>query len=122
MDELGVPFSVTVDFQTVEDSTVTLRERDSMTQVRMPLAEVAPLVEQLVEETATWKVGTTIDCSERDGFSCRERETGVENGYDDILLYFFSCCEDDTKGRKTNSSFSCEGLTFFGLAVHPTAF
>lgn len=33
-DELGVPFAVTVDHRTTEDGTVTLRERDSTTQVR----------------------------------------------------------------------------------------
>lgn len=55
MDELGVPFGVTVDFQTAEDQTVTLRERDSMTQIRMPLSDVAPLVARLVREEATWK-------------------------------------------------------------------
>ncbi len=32
-DELGVPFGITVDGQTAEDSTVTLRERDSTKQV-----------------------------------------------------------------------------------------
>lgn len=56
MDELGAPFGVTVDFQTVEDKSVTLRERDSMTQIRMPLVDVAPLVARLVTEEATWGV------------------------------------------------------------------
>lgn len=56
MDELGVPFSVTVDFQSTEDQTVTLRERDTMTQIRMPLGEVAPLIARLVKEEGTWKV------------------------------------------------------------------
>ena len=57
MDELGIPFGVTVDFQTVEDHTVTLRERDSMAQIRMPMADVAPLMAQLVKEETAWKVG-----------------------------------------------------------------
>lgn len=56
MDELGAPFGVTVDFQTVEDETVTLRERDSMTQIRMPMADVAPLMARLVTEEVAWKV------------------------------------------------------------------
>lgn len=56
MDEVGVPFGVTVDFQTVEDETVTLRERDSMMQVRMPLADVADFMARLVTEETTWKV------------------------------------------------------------------
>jgi hypothetical protein len=33
-DEIGVPYAVTVDFQTLEGEGVTLRERDTMTQVR----------------------------------------------------------------------------------------
>ena len=36
-DELGTPFAITVDFQTVKDSTVTLRERDSLKQIREPV-------------------------------------------------------------------------------------
>ena len=32
-DEIGVPFALTVDFKSLEDSTVTVRERDSTTQV-----------------------------------------------------------------------------------------
>jgi glycyl-tRNA synthetase len=34
-DEIGTPFCVTVDFQTLEDGTVTVRSRDSKEQVRM---------------------------------------------------------------------------------------
>ncbi len=40
-DEVGTPFGITVDFQTLEDDTVTLRERDSMQQVRMKVADLA---------------------------------------------------------------------------------
>ena len=39
-DEIGTPFCVTVDFDTLEDQAVTVRERDSMTQERIPLAGV----------------------------------------------------------------------------------
>ena len=35
-DEIGTPFCVTVDFDTLKDNTVTLRERDSMQQIRIP--------------------------------------------------------------------------------------
>jgi glycyl-tRNA synthetase len=34
-DEIGTPFAVTIDYQTLEDGTVTIRERDSMAQVRV---------------------------------------------------------------------------------------
>lgn len=40
MDALGTPFCVTVDHQTLEDQTVTIRYRDSMQQERVPVAEV----------------------------------------------------------------------------------
>jgi glycyl-tRNA synthetase len=45
-DEIGTPFCVTVDFDTLEDKAVTIRERDSMEQVRVP---VDGLVEALRE-------------------------------------------------------------------------
>jgi glycyl-tRNA synthetase len=35
-DEIGTPFCVTVDFQSLEDNQVTIRERDSMEQIRVP--------------------------------------------------------------------------------------
>jgi glycyl-tRNA synthetase len=34
-DEIGTPYAITVDYQTMEDGTVTVRERDSMAQVRV---------------------------------------------------------------------------------------
>ncbi len=49
-DEVGTPFCVTVDYQTKEDSTVTIRFRDSMEQVRVPMAEVGPRVRQAIGE------------------------------------------------------------------------
>ena len=39
-DESGIPFCITVDFDSIEDNTVTLRERDSMEQRRMTIEEV----------------------------------------------------------------------------------
>jgi glycyl-tRNA synthetase len=39
-DEIGTPYCVTVDFETLDDDAVTVRERDSMTQERVPLADV----------------------------------------------------------------------------------
>jgi len=47
-DEIGVPFAITIDHRTLEDDTVTLRERDSCAQVRVPSAEVSALVVALV--------------------------------------------------------------------------
>jgi glycyl-tRNA synthetase len=39
-DEIGTPFCVTVDFQTLEDSTVTLRDRDTMKQERIKITDL----------------------------------------------------------------------------------
>ena len=47
-DEIGTPFCVTVDFDTLEDNTVTVRERDTMSQVRIPVENLrAYIAEQL---------------------------------------------------------------------------
>jgi glycyl-tRNA synthetase len=44
MDAIGTPFCVTIDHQTKEDSTVTIRYRDTMTQERIALADVRKLI------------------------------------------------------------------------------
>lgn len=47
-DEIGTPWCVTVDFQSLEDQAVTIRDRDTMTQDRVPIAELATnLVQRL---------------------------------------------------------------------------
>ncbi len=48
-DEIGTPLCVTIDFETLDDQAVTIRERDSMEQVRVP---IAGLVEALREKLA----------------------------------------------------------------------
>ena len=40
MDEIGTPFCITVDHQSLEDDTATLRERDSMNQYRLKISEI----------------------------------------------------------------------------------
>lgn len=45
-DEIGTPFCVTVDFDTLEDNTVTVRERDSMAQVRIPVDSLVEYLEK----------------------------------------------------------------------------
>jgi len=39
-DEIGTPFCATVDFETLENGTVTLRDRDSMTQKRIKIEDL----------------------------------------------------------------------------------
>ncbi|MDR1837505.1 MAG: glycine--tRNA ligase, partial [Treponema sp.] len=48
-DEAGTPFCVTVDYQSKEDGTVTLRFRDSMEQVRVPKTELASRLRQEIK-------------------------------------------------------------------------
>ncbi len=49
-DEIGTPFCVTIDFKTLEDDTVTIRERDSMTQIRISINELIPYLQAKIEE------------------------------------------------------------------------
>jgi len=48
MDEIGVPYCATIDHQTLEDDTVTLRDRDTMEQVRVASKELCGIVWQLM--------------------------------------------------------------------------
>ena len=86
-DEIGVPFAVTVDFETLVDGTVTIRERDSTVQIRLHKDEVAPLIFAFVHKKITWEQAThkypvvTVDEGE-------EKETGVPKG-------------DETNGKPT---------------------
>lgn len=54
-DELGTPFGVTVDFQSVKDDSVTLRDRDSTKQVRSDLETICQAIKSMVEDVKTWK-------------------------------------------------------------------
>ena len=48
-DEIGTPFCITFDFESEEDNSVTLRDRDSMEQIRLPMDEVIPYIESKLE-------------------------------------------------------------------------
>jgi len=48
-DEVGTPFCVTIDFETLEDNAVTVRERDSMEQVRIPIAELKNYIAEKIK-------------------------------------------------------------------------
>jgi glycyl-tRNA synthetase len=43
-DEIGTPLAVTVDFDSLEDDAVTVRDRDTMAQSRVPIAELVDVV------------------------------------------------------------------------------
>lgn len=48
-DEIGVPYCITVDYDTLEDDTVTIRDRDSTEQIRVPIDELEGILKDLIE-------------------------------------------------------------------------
>jgi len=59
--EQGTPYCVTIDYQTKEDGTITLRDRDTEAQVRVPKAELRTTIEQLLAGTLTFsEAGTPV--------------------------------------------------------------
>jgi glycyl-tRNA synthetase len=49
-DEIGTPYAVTIDHQTLEDGTVTLRDRDTLTQERLPIDGLGDELERRVTD------------------------------------------------------------------------
>ena len=47
-DEIGTPFCICVDFDTLEDNCVTIRDRDTMDQVRIPVSDVRKYIEERI--------------------------------------------------------------------------
>ena len=54
-DAIGTPYCITVDHQTLEDNCVTLRDRDTMQQVRVPIAELNGIIADKVSITSLLK-------------------------------------------------------------------
>lgn len=49
-DEVGIPFAITVDFETIEDDAgVTIRDRDTTEQIRIPIDEVIPYLSKQID-------------------------------------------------------------------------
>ncbi|HSS95090.1 MAG TPA: His/Gly/Thr/Pro-type tRNA ligase C-terminal domain-containing protein, partial [Candidatus Dormibacteraeota bacterium] len=49
-DEIGTPFCITVDFDTLTDRAVTIRHRDSTNQERVPIDDLAARLGALIQE------------------------------------------------------------------------
>ena len=49
-DEIGTPWALTIDHQTLEDDTVTLRDRDTLAQERIPIAGARALLLERLEQ------------------------------------------------------------------------
>jgi glycyl-tRNA synthetase len=47
-DEIGTPYCITIDFDTLEDNCVTIRDRDTMDQIRLPIDEVEKYLEEKI--------------------------------------------------------------------------
>jgi len=60
MDEIGVPASITVDHQTLKDSTVTLRDRDSMKQIRVNANELCSALRKFLDGEKLEKLGKSV--------------------------------------------------------------
>jgi glycyl-tRNA synthetase len=48
-DEIGTPYCITVDFDTLEDQSVTVRDRDTMEQIRIPMDDLSAYLEKKIE-------------------------------------------------------------------------
>jgi len=48
-DEIGTPYCITVDFETLENDTVTIRERDTMKQERIAISDIADFIKKVLE-------------------------------------------------------------------------
>jgi glycyl-tRNA synthetase len=48
-DEIGTPMCVTIDFDTLDDGTVTVRDRDTMNQIRLPIDELVNYIEKQID-------------------------------------------------------------------------
>jgi len=72
-DEVGIPFAITVDFDTVSTGTVTLRDRDTCGQIRAKIGEVLEMVQGMCTERMVWG-----DVVEKYGLVAGGEEEGTE--------------------------------------------
>lgn len=54
-DEIGIPFAITVDFDTLKDGSVTIRDRDTTAQIRVPRTDIVSVIKGLSEMFMTWE-------------------------------------------------------------------
>ena len=54
-DEIGIPFGITIDDVTLKDNTVTLREIDTMKQIRVPINEVGNVIKNCCNRIEKWE-------------------------------------------------------------------
>ena len=54
-DEIGIPFVITYDYESKEEETVTVRERNSMDQIRVPITDVASVIKEYTMDVVEWE-------------------------------------------------------------------
>jgi len=65
-DEIGTPYDVTIDYETVEQGTVTIRDRDSLRQVRVKASELAEKLQGLLSNALAFEeAGQLFSASEK---------------------------------------------------------
>lgn len=60
-DEIGTPIAATVDFETLEDNTVTLRDRDSMDQIRIKVKNLNTTIKKIIEGEEFLSLGEKVE-------------------------------------------------------------
>jgi glycyl-tRNA synthetase len=61
-DEIGTPYCITIDYDTLEDNTVTIRDRDTREQVRVKIDELSSILEKLIEGELTFEKLKSGEC------------------------------------------------------------
>ncbi|MDO9517533.1 MAG: glycine--tRNA ligase [Methanosarcinaceae archaeon] len=59
-DEIGTPYSITIDYESLDDKSVTIRDRDSMSQVRAPIKDIENVIYSLVYEGKKFRTAGTL--------------------------------------------------------------
>jgi glycyl-tRNA synthetase len=54
-DEIGIPLVITIDYDTLDDDTVTVRERNSMDQIRVQLDVLGGIIKEFTMDLVSWK-------------------------------------------------------------------
>lgn len=57
-DELGTPFGITIDFDSIKDGSITLRDRDTTKQVRGSLPDIVKAIKEMTYNDVAWSEGT----------------------------------------------------------------
>jgi len=59
-DEIGIPYVITIDYQTLEDNTVTIRDRDTTKQIRVETQMLPSTLRELIKGTTKFSEAGTL--------------------------------------------------------------